>query len=56
MENIVASAKRLGGKAFEDIELSGVAELLGSHPQKIVEKVDKRGQRRLTCGTQSMLK
>lgn len=65
LENIVASAKRLGSEGFEDIELSDVADLLGCHPQKIVEKyfrdvitseVDKRGQHRLTSRAQRMLK
>ncbi|KAM7225244.1 hypothetical protein CapIbe_023221, partial [Capra ibex] len=37
-ENVVASAKCLSGKGFEDCELSDLAELLDSHPQKIVEK------------------
>lgn len=59
-ENIVASAKCLGGEGFEDVDFSDVDELLDCHPQKIVEKyfrdvitseVDKRGQQRLTSRT-----
>lgn len=38
IEHVVASAKCLGGEGFEDSELSDLAELLDSHPQKIVEK------------------
>ena len=38
IENVVASAKCLGGEGFEDSELSDIAELLDSHPQEIVEK------------------
>lgn len=61
----VASAKRLGGEGFEDTELSDIAELLDSHPQKIVQKyfsdaitskVDREGHCSLTSRTQSMLK
>lgn len=53
IENILASAKPLGGEGFEDIELSDVAELLESYHWKIFEKnfrdvitfkVDKRGK------------
>lgn len=60
IENIVASAKRLGGEGFEDIDFSDVAELLDCHAQKMVEKyfrdvitseIDKRGQHRLTSRT-----
>lgn len=63
IENILLSAKPLGGKGFEDIELGDVAELLDSHRWKIFEKnfrdvitlkVDKRG--RLLCRTARMLK
>lgn len=38
IENIVASVKRSGGEGFENVELSDIAELFNSHPQKIVEK------------------
>lgn len=53
IENILASAKPLGGEGFDDIELSDVAELLESYHWKIFEKnfrdvitlkVDKRGK------------
>ncbi|KAI5138864.1 Ankyrin Repeat, Sam And Basic Leucine Zipper Domain-Containing Protein 1 [Manis pentadactyla] len=62
---MLASAKRLGGEGFEDIELSDIAELLDSHPQKIVQKyfsdvitskVDREGHCNLRSRTQSMLK
>lgn len=65
IENILASAKPLGGERFEDIELSFIAQLLESHPQKIVEKyfrdvitlkVDKRGKQKLSCKTGRTLK
>lgn len=38
IENILSSAKPLGGKRFEVIELGDVAELLDSHCWKIFEK------------------
>ncbi|XP_006875041.1 PREDICTED: tigger transposable element-derived protein 1-like [Chrysochloris asiatica] len=65
IENIVASAKCLDGEGFEDIDSSDIAELLDSHPQKIVEKyfrdvlasqVDKSRQGSLTAITQRTLK
>lgn len=58
IENTVASAKRLGGKGFEDIASSDIAELLDSDSQKRVERyfrdvieVARRGQGRLTSRT-----
>ncbi|XP_037368771.1 tigger transposable element-derived protein 1-like [Talpa occidentalis] len=65
IENVVASAKRLGGEGFEDIESSDIAELLDSHPQKVAEKyfkelvtakVDKKAQHRLVSETLNMSK
>lgn len=65
IEILVASAEHTGGDGFEDSELSDVAELLDSHPQKMVEKyfrdgipskVDERCQRRLPSRTQRMWK
>ncbi|KAM6151616.1 tigger transposable element-derived protein 1-like [Rhynchocyon petersi] len=38
IDHIVASAKRVNGEGFGDIEASDIAQLLDSHPQKIIEK------------------
>lgn len=65
IENILSSEKPLGGKGFEDIELSDVAELLDDRRWKIFEKnvidviilkVNKRGKRRLLYRTERTLK
>lgn len=65
MENVVVASASCLAEGFEDIELSVIAELLDSCPQKIGEKyfrdviasnVDKGGQQRLPFRTQKMLK
>ncbi|XP_006881963.1 PREDICTED: tigger transposable element-derived protein 1-like [Elephantulus edwardii] len=38
INHIVACANRLGVEGFQDIEAQDIAQLLDSHPQKIVEK------------------